>query len=122
MSGRYIATDPGRSGCDDAAWVLAEMNDTTRTVTIIDAGRLPARKEKRSMSEGVLKLRKYRDEHNNVYGIEKAIRNGRWVVVRTNEGGNCHGDKHFCASGNPAIIQKLLDNAAVENGWKEVVA
>lgn len=65
--------------------------------------------------------RKWRDKDGNVYGIEQAVRNGRFVVIRTNEGGNRKAAKQFRATvGSPAAVQRALDEAAVANGWTEV--
>ena len=72
------------------------------------------------MHERQATLTKYRDPAGNVYGVEKAIRNGRWIVVRTNAGGNRHGAKQFCAAGNAEAVQKLLDAEALRSGWKAV--
>lgn len=73
------------------------------------------------MNKPEMKMRKWRDENGNTYTVEKAVRNGRWIVVRTNEGGNRHGSKQFCAAGNAAVVQRLLDETAVKSGWAEVM-
>lgn len=64
--------------------------------------------------------RKYRDTEGNTYGIEQAVRNGRWVVIRTNEGGNRKAAKQLFPVGNPGAVQKALDDHAKLNGWTEV--
>ena len=71
------------------------------------------------MRNQATETRKWRDEAGNVYGIERAVRNGRWVVIRTNAGGNRKAAKHL-PSGNAAYAQSGLDAHAEANGWKEV--
>lgn len=71
------------------------------------------------MSNPEMKPRKWRDEAGNVYGIERAVRNGRWVVIRTNAGGNRKAAKHL-PSGNAVYAQRELDAHAEANGWTEV--
>ena len=71
------------------------------------------------MSKQILELRRWRDEAGNVYGIEKAVRNGRWVVIRTNAGGNRKAAKHL-PCGNAGYVQHELDAHAEANGWQEV--
>ncbi len=65
------------------------------------------------------KMRKYEDSDGNVYGAERSFKTGTWVVIRTNPGGNRKGAKNF-AVGKPAVVQKLLDDVAMKNDWKEV--
>lgn len=65
--------------------------------------------------------RKYQDADDNVYGVEKAS-NGRYVVIRTNSGGNRKGMKNFDASFSAEVVQCGLDRYAAQNGWKEVPA
>ena len=65
------------------------------------------------------KGKKYRDADDNVYGVEKAS-NGSFVVVRINSGGNRKAAKQFCAASHSETVQKLLDDVAVKEGWKEV--
>lgn len=72
------------------------------------------------MNETNTVARKYRDKDGNVYGVERAVRNGHWVVIRTNDGGNRKGTKQFAAAGHAAPVQRLLDSAAATNGWTEV--
>jgi len=67
-----------------------------------------------------IKPRKWRDEAGNVYGVEQATRNGRYVVIRTNEGGNRKGAKQFPAAGSPGALQKILDSVAEKSNWAEV--
>lgn len=71
------------------------------------------------MSKQATETRKWRDDAGNVYGIEKAVRNGRWVVIRTNAGGNRKAAKHL-PSGNAVYAQRELDLHAEANGWMEV--
>lgn len=71
------------------------------------------------MSRLDLKPTKWKDPDGNVYGVERAS-NGRFVVVRTNPGGNRKGSREFGASENVTDLQRLLDQKANERGWKEV--
>lgn len=64
-------------------------------------------------------LRKYKDAEENIYGAERSFKTGLWVVIRTNAGGNRKGVKSFGA-GKPGTVQKVLDDAAKKNGWREV--
>lgn len=64
-------------------------------------------------------LRMWSDELGNVYSVEKAVRNGRYVVIRTNAGGNRKAAKNL-PFGNMAYVQKELDAHAKANGWSEV--
>lgn len=119
MSKWFVATDPGRPGGDESAYVVAKLEIPSGTITILESGKLPGRKGE-NMRESITEMKKYRDGEGNVYGIEKTVRNSRWVVIRTNPGGNRKGSKKFCASGSPAVVQKLLDSMAEREGWKEV--
>lgn len=68
-----------------------------------------------------MKQRKvYKDANGNLYGIERAVRNGRWVVIRTNLGGNRKAAKEFCVSADPDAVQNLLDIHAERHGWETV--
>ena len=67
----------------------------------------------------MIKATKWRDEHGNVYSVEKAVRNGRFVVIRTNPGGHRKAVKRLPAGG-AAHVQKVLDEYAKMCGWTEV--
>lgn len=71
------------------------------------------------MSAQQQKMRRYEDADGNVYGAEKSFKTGNWVIIRTNTGGNRKGAKNF-AAGKQFVVQKLLDDTAVKNGWREV--
>lgn len=71
------------------------------------------------MSRPEFKPTKWMAPDGNVYGVEQAS-NGRFIVVRTNPGGNRKGSREFGASGRPEALQRLLDLAASERGWKEL--
>ena len=70
------------------------------------------------MSRPELKLTKWMAPDGNVYGVEQAS-NGRFIVVRTNPGGNRKGSREFGASGRPEGLQRLLDHKAEKLEWKE---
>jgi len=65
------------------------------------------------------KVRKWRDADGNVYSVERAFRNGRCVVIRTNAGGHRKAVKQFSEGGRAAGVQHLLDAHAIKNGWQE---
>jgi len=65
---------------------------------------------------------KWRDENGNVYTVEKTTRNGRFVVIRTNPGGNRKAARVVPAVGSAAHVQKKLDEYAATSGWAEVSA
>lgn len=66
-----------------------------------------------------VRMIKWRDPAGNVYGAEKAIRNGRYVVIRTNPGGNRKAAKQFPV-GSLAFVQTGLNTQAAADGWREV--
>ena len=72
------------------------------------------------MSANIIKLTKWRDPAGNVYSVEKSAKTGRFVVIRTNPGGNRKAAKQFETVGSAAHVQKALDNIARQVGWKEV--
>ena len=72
------------------------------------------------MGEHTIEMRKWRDENENVYGVEKSARSNRWVVIRVNAGGNRKAAKQFALAGNPVAVQRLLDSVAEKSGWSEV--
>jgi hypothetical protein len=63
--------------------------------------------------------RKWRDPDGNVYGVEQAVRNKRYVVIRTNRSGNRKAAKHL-PTGTAAYAQRELDAHAQANSWTEV--
>lgn len=63
---------------------------------------------------------KYRDEKDNVYGVEQSARNKKWIVIRTNEGGNRKIAPQPFPTGSDAFVQKALNEHAKQNGWTEV--
>lgn len=71
------------------------------------------------MSNRELNPTKWEDPAGNVYGVEQAS-NGRFVVIRTNPGGNRKRSKEFCAAGRADAVQRQLDAGARERGWKEI--
>lgn len=71
------------------------------------------------MSNRQFVTRKYKDADENIYSVERSFKNGLWVVIRTNAGGNRKGVKSFGA-GKPGAMQKSFDDAAKKNGWTEV--
>lgn len=64
--------------------------------------------------------KRYCDQEGNVYSVEKAVRNGSFVVIRTNVGGNRKQAKSLDRTGNRAYVQAALDARATALGWKEV--
>lgn len=69
------------------------------------------------MSRETTKPNKWRDENGNVYAVEKTTRNGRFVVIRTNPGGNRKAARVVPAVGSAAHVQKKLDEYAAASGW-----
>ena len=65
-------------------------------------------------------LTKYRDSQGNVYGIEKTVRTGHWMIIRTNEGGHRKAVKEFDATTNHTALQVTLDGSALARQWKAV--
>ena len=63
---------------------------------------------------------KYRDSQGNVYGIEKTVRTGHWMVIRTNDGGHRKAVKEFGATTNHIALQVTLDSSALARQWKAV--
>lgn len=119
MSGTYIAFDPGNAHGDRVVGIVVSM-DKKFIMTVHDEFETKRFEKEDGMSESVVRMRKYVDEERNVYGVEKSARNGKWVVIRTNEGGNRKAAKQFAIAGNPVAVQRLLDSVAGTNGWKEV--
>ena len=66
-----------------------------------------------------IQMIKWRDPAGNLYGVEKAVRNGRYVVIRTNPGGNRKAAKQFPA-GSLAFVQTGLNTQAEAGGWRAV--
>lgn len=73
------------------------------------------------MNEKCTKMNKWRDEAGNVYTVEQSARNKRFVVIRTNPGGNRKAARAVPSVGSAAHVQKSLDEYAKASGWKEVV-
>jgi hypothetical protein len=65
--------------------------------------------------------RRWKDPEGNVYAVEKAVRNGRFLIIRYNPGGNRKAAKQFSVVGSAPAVQKHLDGAAVERGWVEAL-
>ena len=65
---------------------------------------------------------KWRDENGNVYTVERSARNKRFVVIRTNPGGNRKAARAVPSVGSAAHVQKTLDEYAATSGWAEVSA
>ena len=63
---------------------------------------------------------KWRDPAGNVYSVEKSAKTGRFIVIRTNPGGNRKIAKRFEPSADRGHGQKVLDTVAPRVGWKEV--
>ena len=63
---------------------------------------------------------RYGDGLGNTYQVERAT-NGKFIIIRINAGGNRKraGDLGEPAN-NEERMQRWLDNAAKERGWKEV--
>jgi hypothetical protein len=74
------------------------------------------------MSEKVSNPRKWQDENGNVYTVEHSAKTNRFVVIRTNPGGNRKMARQIPAVGNAAHVQKTLDEYAASSGWAEVSA
>lgn len=72
------------------------------------------------MSDKPIKPTKWRDPAGNVYSVEKSIKTGRFIVIRTNPGGNRKAAKQFETVGSAAHVQKVLDGIARQADWKEV--
>ena len=66
------------------------------------------------------KITKWRDQMGNVYSVEKSVKTGRFIVIRTNPGGNRKAAKQQFPMGNAAYVQKGLDAHAKLNYWTEV--
>jgi len=73
------------------------------------------------MNEKCTKMNKWRDEAGNVYTVEQSARNKRFVVIRTNPGGNRKAARAVPSVGSAAHVQKELDEYAKMCGWPEVV-
>jgi hypothetical protein len=58
---------------------------------------------------------KYRDVDGNVYSVERSARNGRWIVIRTNSGGNRKIARRFPDMGNAGAMQAALNDWAQAN-------
>lgn len=112
--------DPGAPGGDVGGIALVEHDRKTGFITVLDAQNVKFKGKEEGMSERVLKMRKYQDAKGNVYGIEKAVRNGRYVIIRTNNGGNRKAAKEFTECGSAPFMQKLLDDATKNSNWTEV--
>ena len=67
-----------------------------------------------------IKPRKYCDAEGNTYAVERSVKTGKWIVVRINSGGNRKLAKQFPPTGAQHASQRLLDQHANLNGWKEV--
>ena len=75
------------------------------------------------MNERCTKMNKWRDDNGNVYTVEQSARNKRFVVIRTNLGGNRKAAKVVPSVGSAAHVQKALDEYAKLCGcWAEVSA
>ena len=74
------------------------------------------------MNERCTKMNKWRDENGNVYTVEQSARNKRFLVIRTNPGGNRKAARVVPAVGSAAHVQKKLDEYAAASGWAEVSA
>jgi len=70
--------------------------------------------------KSAVKATRWRDPEGNVYGIEKAVRNGRYVIIRVNAGGNRKAARQFSIAGSAPFMQKQLNDAAKANNWTEV--
>lgn len=73
------------------------------------------------MSGEGMKATKWRDPSGNVYTVERSARNKRFVVIRTNPGGNRKAARAVPSVGSAAHVQKSLDEYAKMCGWTEVV-
>lgn len=72
------------------------------------------------MSKEVVPVIRWGDSEGNTYAVEKSLRNGRFVVIRTNTGGHRKGAKQFSVAGNASAVQKVLNAHAKAEGWQEV--
>ena len=72
------------------------------------------------MNEKCTKFNNWRDGAGNVYTVERSARNKRFVVIRTNPGGNRKAAKVVPSVGSAAHVQKALDKYAKMCGWTEV--
>ena len=72
------------------------------------------------MNEKCTKMNKWRDENGNVYTVEQLARNKRFVVIRTNPGGNRKAARAVPSVGSAAHVRKVLDEYAKMCGWTEV--
>jgi len=68
----------------------------------------------------ITKQIRYKDEKGNTYSVEQSVRNRKWVVIRTNEGGNRKAAKQFCVQNKQDQAQIMLDREAFSAGWTEV--
>ena len=73
------------------------------------------------MNEKCTKMNNWRDGAGNVYTVERSARNKRFVVIRTNPGGNRKAARAVPSVGSAAHVQKSLDEYAKMCGWTEVV-
>jgi len=58
------------------------------------------------MNERCTKMNKWRDENGNVYTVEQSARNKRFLVIRTNPGGNRKAARVVPASGALRMCKK----------------
>lgn len=63
---------------------------------------------------------KYKDKQGNVYAAERSSRNGRFIVVRINEGGNRKIYKPIYPRWSDASIRVALDCEAINKDWERV--
>ncbi len=75
---------------------------------------LPSARQARSAA------RSWRDEHGNVYSVEKTSKTGLWMVIRTNPGGHRKALKGLKGCGRRSEVQTTLDLHAEINGYAEV--
>lgn len=73
------------------------------------------------MNEKCTKMNKWRDVAGNVYTVEQSARNKRFVVIRTNPGGNRKAARAVPSVGSAAHVKKALDEYAKMYGWAEVI-
>ena len=73
------------------------------------------------MNEKCTKMNKWRVQRPLPRG-ERSARNKRFVVIRTNPGGNRKAAKVVPSVGSAAHVQKALDKYAKMCGWAEVSA
>jgi hypothetical protein len=74
------------------------------------------------MNDKCTKMNKWQDENGNVYTVERSVKNKRFIVIRTNPGGNRKMARQIPAVGSAAHVQKKLDEYAAASGWVEVSA